>query len=417
MTFWKTLGKGRNSNLATSVTRGPQVVVNKKEIVSPRLRILSIFIRSTTDDKTWGSELSYLELANELVRQGSQVDTLEVAPSISDSQFSLSTHYLTASQGSQPSRLLRQVCDAVRIIRNNSSDVIFVPADYDPRSLVVANIVSLMTRKPFFLGVLDPFYAEADQLPLSSLLSQTAKRRRSVRSCLFTILRKISGRRAAGCMVITEKMSEYCYTVLGARKTIVNGRGVHVSWFGPVNTPKSFDGIFVGRLCKDKGVHTLLKAWKEVTRKLPEARLGIVGSGDDDASLKKMVTDLGIEKNVVFFGYLNHRARIQELVRSSRLFVFPSKNEGFARAVAEAMAGRLPCIISDIPNMRELYGSVAILTPVDDYLSIAQQIVALLADEPRRVELGERSRALATRFTWEQAAKRTNAGFAASLRK
>ena len=400
-----------------SATLDPRASAAGKSQDSPHLRILSIFIRSNTDDKTWGSELSYLELANELVRQGSQVDTLEVSPSISRSRFSPSKHYLTSSHGSQPSRLVRQICDALRIMKDNSSDVIFVPADYDPRSLVVANIVSIISRKPFFLGVLDPFYADADLLPLSSLLSQTVTGKRSLRSFLFTVLRKISARRAAGCMVITQMMSEYCYTVLGARRTILNGRGVDSSWFQPIDTPKIFDAIFVGRLCKDKGVDTMLQAWKDVLLKQPDAKLAIIGSGDEATSLEQMADQLGIGNRVAFLGYLNDRARIQELVSSSRLFLFPSKNEGFARAVAEAMAAGLPAVISDIPNLRELYGGAAILVPVGDHKSFAAEVVKLLSDERRRNELSQSSRNRAGKFRWEKAAETTSVAFAASTRE
>jgi glycosyltransferase involved in cell wall biosynthesis len=381
------------------------------------LRIFSVLIRSTDDEKAWGSELSYLELANELVKQGVELDTLEVFPSISHTRFSRSRHYITSSTGWGPIRFVRQTLDAVRIARANSSDVVFVPADYYLGSLVIANVTSLLTGRPLFLGILDPFNSEADQTSQSTLLLQTIRGTRSLRSCLFPIVRKASARRAVACLVLTARMSEYCHAILGAKKTIIIERGVERSWFVSGDEPKSIDAIFVGRLCKDKGVDTLLRAWEEVLRTRPDARLVIVGSGDKQGALEKMVSDLDIGKSVTFVGYLNEPSRIQELLHSSKLFLLPSKNEGFARAVSEAMACGLPCIISDLPNLRELYGGVAVFVPVGDHMMLAEEIIDLLADEPRCAKIGQSSRARAKEFQWDKAARITSAAFAASVAK
>jgi len=312
---------------------------------------------------------------------------------------------------------MRQTRDAVRIARANSSNVIFVPVDYYLGSLIVANLTSILTRTPLFLGVLDPFYAEADQASLSTLVWQTIRGNRSMRSSLFSIVRKASARRAAACLVITAAMSEYCRVTLGARKAVIIGRGIDNSWFVSSDEPKAIDAIFVGRLCKDKGVDTLLRAWREVLQTRPDAKLVIVGSGDKQTNLEKMALDMNLGRSVTFAGYLNEPSRIQELLHSSRLFLLPSKNEGFARAVAEAMACGLPCIISDIPNLRELYQGAAVFGSVGDHLTLAKEIIDLLADESKRVAIGQSSRARAEKFQWDKVAQITSVTFAASVGK
>jgi glycosyltransferase involved in cell wall biosynthesis len=381
------------------------------------LRVFSVLIRPTTDEKAWGSELSYLDLANELVKQGVDLDTLETLPSISGSRFSRSKHYATSSVGWRPLRLVRQTRDAVRIVRANSSDVVFVPADYYIGSLVVANLTSLLTGRPLFLGVLDPFNSEADQTSVSALILQTVKGSRSIRSSLFSIVRRASARRAAACLVITAAMSDYSHATLGAKKAIIIGRGVDNSWFLPDDGLKAIDAIFVGRISKDKGVDTLLRAWKEVLQARPEAKLVIVGSGDEQRNFERLAADLNLGRSVTFVGYLNEPSRIQELLRSSKLFVLPSTNEGFARAVAEAMACGLPCIISDIPNLREIYGGAAIFVPVGDHMTMAEKITSLLADERERVKIGQSSRTRAKKFRWDEVARITTVAFAGSVGK
>jgi len=113
-------------------------------------------------------------------------------------------------------------------------------------------------------------------------------------------------------------------------------------------------------------------------------------------------------------GYVGESSRIRELLESSKLFLFPSKNEGFARAVGEAMAGGLPCIISDIPNLRELYGGAAILVPVGDYMALATEALNLLSDDEKRLQLSEQSRDRARRFRWEKVAQTAIQAFGAT---
>ncbi len=277
---------------------------------------------------------------------------------------------------------------------------------------MVANLTSLLTGVPFFLGVLDPFNARADRLPISSLFLQTVKGTRSVRSSLFSLLRKISARRAVACLVITERMSEYCHDVLGAQKTVIIGRGVDRSWFVPADEAKATDAIFVGRLCTEKGVDTLLRAWREVVRTRTDATLVIVGSGDEQRKFESMALELNLGRNVTFVGYLDEPSHIQQLLNSSKMFLFPSTNEGFARAVAEAMAAGVPCIISDIPNMRELYEGAAVLFPVGDHLTLAREAIDLLGDEQRRLRLAQSSRARAKEFQWNKVARTASTAFA-----
>ena len=62
--------------------------------------------------------------------------------------------------------------------------------------------------------------------------------------------------------------------------------------------------------------------------------------------------------------------------------MFPSKEEGFGLAIAEAMACGLPCVISNIPALRETFDPVAIFVNVDDPEAFAHAALTLI--EPRK---------------------------------
>jgi glycosyltransferase involved in cell wall biosynthesis len=119
-----------------------------------------------------------------------------------------------------------------------------------------------------------------------------------------------------------------------------------------------------------------------------------------------MVDDFGLSSNVVFAGYVNDRMVLSDMIRSARVFVFPSVQEGFGLVVAEAMAAGLPCVLSDVEPLREVFGEAALLVRADDPSAFADAILGLLLDEGKRQEYSARSESLARKFSWSEVSKR-----------
>jgi len=115
-----------------------------------------------------------------------------------------------------------------------------------------------------------------------------------------------------------------------------------------------------------------------------------------------MVKELSLEKNVDFAGFVGDD-EVVRLLNSSKLFVFPSRQEGFAQAVSQAMGCGLCCILSDIPPLREVYGSAAVFSPLNQPKLLAETIRRLLGAEGERRLYSERARQLAETFSWEDA--------------
>ncbi len=127
----------------------------------------------------------------------------------------------------------------------------------------------------------------------------------------------------------------------------------------------------------------------------------MIGGGDPEhvAHYKKMIRELGLQDNVVLKGFVPDKELVV-LLNSSKLFVFPSRYDGFALAVAEAMACGLPCIISDISALREIYGEAEILVKPGDAKSLAKILEEVLVDEVRIEVLSRKSRELAGGLDW-----------------
>lgn len=118
------------------------------------------------------------------------------------------------------------------------------------------------------------------------------------------------------------------------------------------------DGIFVGQLRKSKGIYDLVKIWKSVVSKNPKATLLIVGK--DVQGNEKLLSDLISQEllgqNIKILGFVEKNSQIYSLMKSSRIFLLPSYEEGFGMVALEALACGLPVVSYDLPALRENFG-------------------------------------------------------------
>ncbi len=108
--------------------------------------------------------------------------------------------------------------------------------------------------------------------------------------------------------------------------------------------------VYVGRLSAEKGVHTLLRAWKKMRSVIP---LVIVGDGPQRVQLENECSALGLQQ-VRFAGQLP-REQVLATIKDSRFLVFPSEwYECFPMTIIEAFACGVPVIASSLGGREEL---------------------------------------------------------------
>lgn len=106
--------------------------------------------------------------------------------------------------------------------------------------------------------------------------------------------------------------------------------------------------LYVGRLSVEKGLHTLLDAW----RRLPDIRLKLAGDGPIRPQLEQQARRDGV--NVEFLGRLE-RSRVAELLGEAQFAVVPSQwFEGFPMVVVEAFACGTPVVASRLGSLAEI---------------------------------------------------------------
>jgi glycosyltransferase involved in cell wall biosynthesis len=110
------------------------------------------------------------------------------------------------------------------------------------------------------------------------------------------------------------------------------------------------DVLFVGRLIESKGVGLLLEAMAQLVQRMPRVRCRIIGDGPERARLESLIEERALRETVFLEGFLDRHEDVIAAMKSCRVFVLPSRREGFGIVVIEAAAsGALPVTI-DSPN-------------------------------------------------------------------
>ena len=172
------------------------------------------------------------------------------------------------------------------------------------------------------------------------------------------------------------------------RKSVVISNAVPVPDLSNWSSVKKYDVLFVGRLTKAKGVDILLKAIKILKEKYQkEIKAAIVGKGYLEEELKELVMELEIEKEIEFLGV---RRDIEKLMKSTKLFVLPSRWEGLPLTILEAMSSGAGIIATKVGGIPEIIqnGKEGILISPKDSATLAGAIAELLKDRELRVKLG-----------------------------
>jgi len=148
--------------------------------------------------------------------------------------------------------------------------------------------------------------------------------------------------------------------------------------------------LAAGRLVPEKGFDILIEAFAKLTAsgRSGDANLVIVGEGPDRARLTQLIVQHGLGARISMPGYVED---IRPWLDDCRLFVLPSRFEGYGAVIVEALAAGRPVVATRCtPAVEELLrGTGAGLdVPIEDSAAMADAIAALLgADAPDPIRL------------------------------
>lgn len=142
---------------------------------------------------------------------------------------------------------------------------------------------------------------------------------------------------------------------------------------------RQYDAVYLGRFHSQKGVVELIDIWRLVLKKLPKAKLIMIGNGELEEKVKQLISKYKINKNITLVGFKDGPEKTA-IFQNSRIVVHPAIYDSGGMAAAEAMAWGLPGVSFDLPALKTYYPRGMIKSTPQDLQDFANNIVKLLTD-------------------------------------
>jgi len=166
--------------------------------------------------------------------------------------------------------------------------------------------------------------------------------------------------------------------------------------------------LFFGRVHVKKGLDLLADALGRIATDHPEVHLVVAGN-DDGAwpGFRDRMTQLGLTSRLTYLGHVSGE-RARQVWAAADAFILPSYSEGFSIAVLEALACRLPSVITTACHFPEVAAAGGAIVVNPDAGAVTQGLRDLLdRTHQERASLGQDGRQLVEdHFTWERQAER-----------
>lgn len=185
----------------------------------------------------------------------------------------------------------------------------------------------------------------------------------------------------------TKRSSDYLEQMTGLSGVHSISNGLDASEYTPDFGPRTENRIvFVGRLDEEKHIDELIRATAKLDPAL-DAKLDIVGGGEDEPRLRRIAAEQGVADRVTFHGRISDDDLRHVLTRGT-VFAMPSRAELQCIAAMEAMATALPVVAANamaLPHLVHNDENGYLFTPgdVDEF---ARHLTTVLTAPPKKLE-------------------------------
>jgi glycosyltransferase involved in cell wall biosynthesis len=165
---------------------------------------------------------------------------------------------------------------------------------------------------------------------------------------------------------------------------------------------KKYDAVYLGRLHHQKGIIRLIDIWKELTKKIPKAKLVIIGDGELESKLKNKIKKLKLEDNISLKGFLDGPQKY-EIFKMSKIVVHPATYDSGGMAAAEAMAWGLPGVSFDLESLKTYYPKGMLKTKCFSNKEFSQNIQNLINNKDLYKKIsGEAKNLIYSEWDWNK---------------
>ncbi|MCG2767389.1 MAG: glycosyltransferase family 4 protein [Chloroflexota bacterium] len=167
--------------------------------------------------------------------------------------------------------------------------------------------------------------------------------------------------------------------------------------------------FYVGRIVQEKGLHILIETVPRILRSFPKAKFVIAGTGPLLSDLRRRTWELGLFSKVLFTGFIPDEDR-DRLFKVADCAIFPSMYEPFGIVALEAMAAKVPVVVSEVGGLKEVvqHAETGITVYPDNTESLAWGILHTL-EHPDWAQARVKSayREVVNLYNWDRIAKLT----------
>ncbi len=281
------------------------------------------------------------------------------------------------------------------------NDIIHVWVPFYPNTFFISLLKLLFFKKKMLILTMDTIPAYS--FKLSSILDP-----------LFKIFYKTVGRLAFMasnyCTIYAHSILEFAQKAgIPKRKLIITPTGINLDIKEPdKDIRKEFNikenqkiVLFVGLHNKRKGIDLVIKIALKLKEKNKEIIFLMVGDGVERKKSMNLVSYLSLEENFRFTGT---RRDIHNFYNEADLFLLPSRGEGLAGVLMEAMIYRVPIVTSNIAGTRDIINHMenGLLCEMEDVDEYARMIVKLLNDKQLREKFKEKAlNKIKEKYLWD----------------
>ncbi len=194
-------------------------------------------------------------------------------------------------------------------------------------------------------------------------------------------------------------------TILQQNVNLVSEENIHLLYngldlgaydrqkFTPIYSRKGDEIIIgnAGRFVEQKGQKYLVELASALKNKGMRFKLLLAGKGKLEEQLRRQVKDLGLEREVLFVGFVEN---IKAFLENIDLFISTSLHEGSSNVILETMASAKAIVAFDVSSIPEmvLHERNGLLVPLGDIDALTQAVADLITDTALREKLGQTGR-------------------------
>jgi len=166
-------------------------------------------------------------------------------------------------------------------------------------------------------------------------------------------------------------------------------------------TSERYEACFVGGLRASKGIFDLIEIWEKVVELLPSARVIVIGAGTKETldHVHLHINKCQLSNNIILIGEKNG-VELFGLIKSSKMLIAPSHEEGWGIAICEALASDIPVVAYEL-DVYTYLGNSIVRVPMSNTHFFAKAVVSNLNKNNLDFQLSYFKSHIKPEISWE----------------